>query len=278
MSNTITFSESAKGWPSYYSFIPDWILGMNNYLYTFKGGNLYRHNTNETRNTFYYDWWVQEGTPNNAFEPSSLITVFNESPLENKIYKTISIVGDAPWYITDISTDLQSGGYIDSAWFEKKEASYFAYVRNPNATPASVTEYPLRSLNGIGRSASVTGIAAATRINFAIGNSPVSIGSIISVGDSLYYAVAPYTTPVYCGEVIDINVNYVSGDNYIEVNTTVTGGSVPPGQSDYFLSIKNQIAESHGVLGHYSLIEMENSSTSKIELFVLESEIMKSNP
>ena len=42
---TLTYSESVKGWPSFYSYYPDFILGMNQYLYTFKGGNLYRHNT-----------------------------------------------------------------------------------------------------------------------------------------------------------------------------------------------------------------------------------------
>ena len=49
---TITYSEAVKGFPSFYSYIPDYIMGMNNYLYTFKGGNLYRHNTNNTRNNF----------------------------------------------------------------------------------------------------------------------------------------------------------------------------------------------------------------------------------
>ena len=50
---TLTYSPSSKGWPSFYSFIPEYVQGMNNYLYTFKNGQLYRHNTNETRNNFY---------------------------------------------------------------------------------------------------------------------------------------------------------------------------------------------------------------------------------
>ena len=72
---TLSYSESAQGWPSFYSFIPDYMLGMNNYFYTFKGGNLYRHNVNETRNNFY-------GTQYN----SKIQSVFNVSPLENKIF------------------------------------------------------------------------------------------------------------------------------------------------------------------------------------------------
>ena len=66
---TLTFSESVKGWPSFYSYMPDFILGMNQYLYTFKGGSLYRHNTNEVRNRYYgidYD--------------STITGVFNQQP------------------------------------------------------------------------------------------------------------------------------------------------------------------------------------------------------
>ena len=70
---TLTYSESAGGFPSFYSYIPDKIIGMNNYLYTFKQGNLYRHNVNSVRNS-YYDL-VAESLP------SSITSVFNASSL-----------------------------------------------------------------------------------------------------------------------------------------------------------------------------------------------------
>ena len=47
---TLTYSDKSEGWPSFYSFIPDYMIGMNSYFYTFKNGNLYRHNTNDIRN------------------------------------------------------------------------------------------------------------------------------------------------------------------------------------------------------------------------------------
>ena len=53
MAETLTYSPDVKGWPSFYSYIPEWMAGMNNYFYSFKGGNLYRHNTNEIRNQYY---------------------------------------------------------------------------------------------------------------------------------------------------------------------------------------------------------------------------------
>ena len=35
---TLTYSESSKGFPSFYSFVPDYMIGMNRFFYSFKGG------------------------------------------------------------------------------------------------------------------------------------------------------------------------------------------------------------------------------------------------
>jgi len=267
MEYTLTYSETSDGWPSFYSFIPDWMIGMNNYFYTFKGGNLYRHNVNALRNNFY-------GVQYN----SRITSVFNEVALENKLFKTLALQGDDAWEALPIVTDIQDSGYIEEAWFEKKEQAYFAFIRNSGTIPAGTDEYALRSLNGVGRSITVSGPAAATEIAFSI-NPLIAIGSIASIGDYLYYALPPsYSTPVLCGQITNIVQNYPAGDNYFVVNTTITGGSVPPIQNAYFLYIKNSVAESHGVLGHYCVFTLENDNTSKVELFAVQSDVMKSFP
>jgi hypothetical protein len=277
MEYTLGYSQNAGGWTSFYSFIPDWMIGMNNFFYTFKGGNLYKHNVNANRNTFYQNWWDQVGEPNNAFTPSSLTSVFNDVPLQNKLFKTLNLEGDDSWSAT-LETDIQNSGFIEKDWFEKKEQSYFAFVRNSGTVPAGTDEYALRSLNGVGRSSSVVGPSSATEINFSI-NPLIAIGTIASVGDYLYYSLPPtYSTPVLCGQITDIVQNYPAGDNYFVVDTTIPGGIVPPIQNAYFLYIKNSVAESHGVLGHYCVFTLENDNTSKVELFAVESEVMKSYP
>ena len=270
---TLTYSEGSKGFPSFYSFIPEYIIGMNQFLYTFNGGNLFRHNVNPAYNTFY-------GT---AYE-SQMTSVFNDSPLENKIWKTLNLESDDAWGAT-LSTDLQNTGVIASEYFELKEAAWFAFVRNDAPTGANVpeTEFELRSLNGIGNSVSVSGPQAAQLINFPL---TVSIGSIISIGDDLYYAeppIAPVTTytPVYAGVVTQINVDLVSGLNQLVVDAS-GGATYPvPIQDAYFLYIKNPIAESHGVLGHYCEFTLTlplAEATTASELFAVESEVMKSFP
>ena len=276
MNYTLSYSEGVAGWVSFYSYQPDWMIGMNNYFYTFKGGNLYRHNMNEFRNTFYQPWWNQVDNltpPNNSpksFTPSLISSVFNNAALENKLFKTISLEGDAPWSAT-LQTDLQVSGFIEQSWFEKKEASYYAFVRNN-----SVGEFALRSLNGIGNSTTVVNSGSSNaKINFSI--SPlISIGNIISVGDYVYFGA----DAKFAGQVIAINVNYPAGINQLVINNSMLSPlSIPiPSDVNYFLYVKNSIAESHGVLGHYCTFTLQNSYNSKIELFSAETNVMKSFP
>ena len=274
MNYTLSYSEGVAGWVSFYSYFPDWMIGMNNYFYTFKGGNLYRHNVNSNRNTFYQRWWDRVDYPivpsPNAFTPTSIKTVFNNAALENKLFKTLNIEGDAPWGAT-LQTDLQYSGFIDQSWYEKKEASYFAFVRNN-----SNGQLALRSVNGIGNSLTVDFAGTNNaEVNFSI-NPLVSIGNIISIGDYVYFGA----NPQFAGEVIDVIVDYPAGINRIIVNNNMlTPLTTPiPGNVNYFLYIKNSIAESHGVLGHYCTTTLSNSYNSKVELFAVEANVMKSFP
>lgn len=276
MNYTLSYSEAAKGWVSFYSYNPDWMVGMNNYFYTFKGGNLYRHNVNPLRNTFYQPWWniVDTINPNPsplAFTPTKVTSVFNTGVLENKLFKTINIEGDAPWGVT-LETDLQFSGFIDQDWFEKKEASYYAFIRNN-----STGQLSLRSLNGIGNSVTVTGKGTNNAvINFSI--SPlVAIGNILSVGDYIYFG---HPNPEFAGEVLSIDIDYPNGINRIVFNNNMLSPLTTPITLDvnYFLYIKNSVAESHGVLGHYCTFTLENDYNTKIELFSAQTNVMKSFP
>jgi len=276
MTYTLSYSEAVAGWVSFYSYEPDWMIGMNNYFYTFKGGNLYRHNTGVARNTFYQEWWdkvdhvVPPNKSLNAFKPSKVTSVFNNAVLENKLFKTINLEGDSQWGVT-LETDLQFSGFILSSWFEKKEASYYAFVRNN-----SNGQLALRSVNGIGNSLTVVGNGTNNaQVNFSI-NPLVSIGNIISVGDYVYFGA----NLQFAGPVIDINIDYPSGLNQIVVNNNMlTPLTTPiPGNVNYFLFVKNSVAESHGVLGHYCTFTLENGSNGKVELFSVQSNVMKSFP
>lgn len=266
---TLTYEESVEGFPSFYSYNPDWMIGMNNYFYTFNGGDIYRHNVNETRNTFY-----------EVTYPSTIRSVFNDSALENKLFKTINLEGDSTWGV-ELATDIQDSGFIQANWFEKKEQVFYAFVRNSGTVPAGSSEYVLRSLNGIARSTAVNG---GTQVVFDL---QYKINNIISIGDMLYFALPPFVdlsganipvTPQLAGQVTAVNYDPLNGVNNLVIDTGIVGAVPIPIQDAYFLFIKNAIAESHGVLGHYCVFDITNNSTTPINLFAVESEVMKSFP
>ena len=261
---TLTYDEGVQGFPSFYTYYPDWMIGMNNYFYTFKGGNLYRHNVNESRNTFY-----------GVFSPSKMESVLNTSPLENKLFKTLNLEGDDAWGAT-LETDIQDSGFVEVDWFEKKEQSWFAFVRNEGlgSSPAALPEFSLRSLNGIGNSATVVIGAGTATINFA---TTIQIGNILSVGDYFYF-LSGTNEPVYAGNVTAINVDLRNSINNVVIDTSPVGTTPIPTNVEKFLFIKNSVAESHGVLGHYAVFNLTYSENTKVELFAVESEVMKSFP
>lgn len=269
---TLTYSEGFQGFPSFYSYIPDFMVGMNNYFYTFKNGDLYRHNTNENRNVFY---GVTDILPEEPYKGAKtrITSVFNDQPLENKIFKTINLestfVDQTHAWGGIFDTDIQDTGFIDYQWYEKKEGAWFAFVRNEANVPSLDKDYVLRSLNGIGDCDNIitAGVGSATTILFPL---TVNIGSILSVGDQIYSTV----TPTLVGQVTSINVNLPAGLNSITISNTIN----VPNIGDFIFFIKNQTAESYGVLGHYCEFTITNIATDAVELFAVETEVMKSFP
>jgi len=271
---TLSFSPPAEGWPSFYSYVPDWMQGMNQYFYSFSGGNLWRHNTNETRNNYY-------GVQYN----STVQSVFNQEPVTNKLFKTLSLEGDDAWGATFIS-ELQTTGFINEEYFVEKESNWFAFLRNQGAANIDTAleaaqEFPLRSANGIGNCLTAIIVGEVTTFAFPL---TLPIGSIPSIGDNIYYALPPTPpatiyTPIYLGQITSINVDIPLGRNTIVVQQDVAGGGVLPSVDiNYVMSTKNLVAESHGILGHYGVFTLTNINTGPVELFAVKSEVMKSYP
>jgi hypothetical protein len=259
MTYTLSYNKNVEGWTSFFSYRPEMMVGMNGSFYSFKGGELYKHNTNQNRNTFYQDWWTKVGTPNNAFEPSKVTSVFNDEPLTVKNFKTIATYGNKPWNCTVI-TDLSTGD-IDSTYFLEKEGNWFAYIRNLSGDD----NLRLRSAQGVGSVNTVVNPGtSATVLNFTF-----NIGTIISVGDIAYINNA--------GVIESIGpVTSVAQKSFTVNNSNVLLST--PANGDYVLYIKNSVAESYGARGYYMQYELEYGSTDRVELFSVKSNIFKSYP
>ena len=263
MTSTLAHSDASKGWTSFFSYVPEKMIGMNSYFYTFKNGNLWRHNTNERRNNFYGD--------DNS---SKVVGVFNIEPTSVKNFNTFSTDNDTPWDCT-FYTDL-SKGTISKSQFVEKEGGYFAYIRGASNNNDS----RLRSNHGIGVPVSVVSTNPAAVVVTFSGD----IGSIISTRSPLISG-GTGGSEIYAGAIVSnavpstrfIGVVTARTAKSITIDTTVLGGSIPL-VTDMVLYSKNLEAESYGLRGYYMQFELENDSTERIQLYNVQSSIFKSNP
>lgn len=249
---TLTYSPGVEGWPSFYSYHPDFMIGMNQFFYTFKGGNLYRHNVNENRNNFY-----------GSFAPSVVRGIINQSPIEKKVFKTLALESNASWSAL-LTTDLESG-FIDRGYFEDKEATFFAFIRGVGG---AVPNLRLRSSQGLGSPTVVDGgTPANTVVTF-----PFDVDSMISIDDLVYEFNSAFPNDLtFCGPVIARTSNTITINCYGLEKTVPTAG-------EFLVYVKNQVAESHGLRGDYLDYTLINDDQFAVELFAIRSDVFKSFP
>jgi len=278
---TISYSDDSKGWPSFYSYLPDYMIGMNGYFYSFgpttnddgsvSGGNLYRHNTNDLRNNYY-------GVQYN----STITGVLNVEPKTIKLFKTMSYESDDVWACTSLLTDLGSGSML-STYFVQKEGEWFTFLREVQGTK----DFRDRNVNGIGTCTDVNGPITAVVITFAI-----PVGNILSIGDYIYStptAIPPLPAPqipvatgapIYVGQVTAVDLV----NQTITIDTTVVepgpGGAagLSPAIGEYIFFFKDVVSESHGARGYFMQFTLENVNTAAVELFAVGGSVMKSFP
>lgn len=243
---TLTYHTPARGWTSFFSYIPDWIQGMNGDLYTFNEGNLFLHNSETAlRNNFY-------GTQYN----SKIKGFINIDPYNTKHFKTISLDSTDTWDCT-LVTDLDAG-FIDQTWFSEKEGDFYAHIRRNSGNQ----DLNLLSAQGLGAVDTVTGVSPNDVLNFTF-----SLDSMISVGDLVY---------VLSGGVLTL-AGTVTGVSGSALSIDSTAGTTPS-PADYIVYLKNSVEESYGLKGYYLEFEIENDNTAFVELFSIGSSIFKSYP
>ena len=137
---TITFDERVKGWTSFHSFYPDFMVGVNNQFFSFSGGNLYTHHSDNVNRNVYYG----------VSHPSKISMIFNDSPSEIKELKAVSLEGNHSWeslikaYISNVDDFHQSS--IKEVEFVRKEGIWYAYARRNE----DINHTDSKSVYGIG--------------------------------------------------------------------------------------------------------------------------------
>ena len=237
---TLSYSAVANGWSSRWSFEPDWMIGMNNKLYTWKNGSLYEHYSNETRNEFYGEVY-----------PSTITSILNEFPTDRKMYKTLAIDSDHVWS-AEVETELNSGA-ITTDEFQLKEGVWFAYIRR-NDGDLDLHEI---SVQGIG----VVSAFSDPNIEFT-----TQIDNHISDGDSLF-KVDSGGTLLPLGTVLSHQFNSIE----------LTASPINPILSgDFLVYAKNSVAESFGARGYHMIVTLTNNDIEQVEIYSLRSNVFKS--
>jgi hypothetical protein len=262
---TLTYSPMLEGWTSFHSYYPEWMTNMNNFLYTFKSGELWKHNTNATRNSWY----------GAASDASKVTIIFNDAPSESKMFKTLACETDSPWKAT-ITTDLNSG-VMEASYFELKEGDYFTYIRRAPDT----IDFKALSTQGIGKVALAT-VAPGTGFlsvffAFEIPNSISVFDQTLPpprTGGDVLYCVDAITSAIKLIGNVDEIINDPSTGNRIVVKAPVNVANT----NDFAYVIKNAVAESYGARGYFMSVLLENTSSAAVELFAISSQVFKSYP
>ena len=237
---TIVFDEEINGWTSFFSYDPEYMTGLNGKFFTFKGGELWQHNSPKVpRNNFY----------GNQFT-SKVSLVLNERPSVEKMYKNIMLEGNKKWNVK-LKSNLTEGEIFKDE-FHKRKSRFFAYTRR-NENQEDLTSF---AANGIGVSTGVVGS------DFYFNK----IGDLISVGDKLVQVQSG--SQVIMGDILAIDKE--SGI------ITVSALENQPEVGALCFATKNPRSEGGELRGYFMRVDLENDDTDFSELFAVTSNTVDS--
>lgn len=129
---TIAYSEDVRAWTTFYSYAPENMVNVGTQFITFKGGGLWKHDTNNTRNNFYGTQYV-----------SRVSSISKEVPSAVKTFSNISVEGNVPPSFTHFRTeskymDRDSSGNIPA------NPTYSDYIQS-----SDLSDSEFRQLEGV---------------------------------------------------------------------------------------------------------------------------------
>lgn len=238
---TLGFSEINNGWTSFYSFIPEDMIHMKSDFFTFKNGNIYRHNVDaNTRNRFY-----------GQFYPSEVETIINQEPEVVKNFRTLNLEGSSAFWRAEFTTDLDKGGatYED---FEERERLFKAHIRTDRDDALNMDRL---TVQGLGTLIS----RQDTSLYFRF------IDNAIHVGDYVYKIYGNKYT--FLGEIKGVFDDYIILDGVDD--------NIELGQ--FCFATKDPVIESYGLKGYFASIKLTSYESTNIELFAVSTEATQSS-
>lgn len=132
---TIAFSERIDRFESRYTYYPKSIISLNNRLYTSNDrGGFWEHKSTVSYCNFY-------GTQSDA----KITLLFNDNPVMNKIYMTLSEIGNSVWYASLVRGSANTtDSSIPSSYFRNQEGSFNAPFLRASSISTPTTGKPIR--------------------------------------------------------------------------------------------------------------------------------------
>ena len=247
---TVAYNTDASVWNTRYSYIPENITCIDDTLYTFYNGSMYKHYSGASRSTYYGS---QDGSV------VEVIAAFNPSMV--KTYESISLEGTASWDTTITNTD-QSAVIADTD-YDQRERNWYAYVpRDSSANTGTTT---------------ITALSGSSEV-FALGAVDSVSGSDIVFTSDISYITFPIGASLYkvSGSTLVSITNTISS---VSNETTITCGSAVACviAVDEIVAIANGAIEGDQMRDYYAQIRLTNDSQTEIELYAINAVFAKSN-
>jgi hypothetical protein len=236
----LTFDEDINGWTSFFSYSPDFMIGLNNKLFSFNQGDLYLHNDETVdRNTFY-----------GQQSPSKISVMFNHNPSDVKLLQAAYYEGSNPWsarinaYVSDTNNPISSSLAISE--FVRKEGMWYAYARRNE----NVNQLDSKSAYGIGRVIAIAGTSIV-----------INGGSqLLTVGDTL----------------LDTNLQVIATITGVFGTVLLVDSVDNISVGDFLIGRKNPRIEGGNLRGYTIRMDLEQESDNREELFAVNIEAMNS--
>lgn len=240
---TIGYDAARGVWQSRYSFTPDIYSNQNNMLYSAKytsGDNLFWKHDSTTYNEFY-------GTE----YPSEVQMVSKLSPSRVKVFNALSYEGDsALWDVSTNGIETDLGQITDgiTEW-DEREGSYYASMPRDKSDNSTSQKIFLGSLTDTGDGLTFTSNIRLSRQPIPLGNQTITQPSP--------------------GSPVTLNIASVSGN-------TITFGEDASGTAGDTYLILDSATNGDSMRGHWMKIKMQNSDTTKHELYCINTHITDS--
>jgi hypothetical protein len=245
--DTIAYDMDDKVWNTRYSFIPEAYELMDNYMYTFASGSMYRHTDAADRNSYY-------GSYTNSI--ISVISALNNSMV--KAINAISVEGSVAPYLTLVSSTTQSTRNIGSSEYSLREGNYYVDVPR-NQSSSSTANY-----HAIGV-VSATGVTGGNlRLTFS---SSINNMQFQSSGTTFITV----TTGGVTGSTTYTSATRIS-DTVLELNGSGTAISV----GVIFVNVSNASVDGDQMRSSYFLIKMDFDESTPIEIYSINTHFAES--